>query len=202
MRLISYIDGFNLYYGLKSKGWERFLWLDIQALSRNLLRADQKLVHTKYFTSRINSPADKVKRQTTYLEAVSTLNDTSLYFGKYLTNPHTCRRCGHEHMAASEKMTDVNIAVELFQDAFQNAFDTAVLISADSDLVPPIAAVRRLFPEKRIIVACPPGRFSRDLTSAANAFLNIGHGVIQSSQFPEEVISHSGFRLRRPESWR
>src|SRR6266852_9467262 len=42
-RVITYIDGFNTYYGLKSKGWERYLWLDVQALSRNLLKADQTL---------------------------------------------------------------------------------------------------------------------------------------------------------------
>jgi len=39
-RVITYIDGFNLYFGLKSQGWERFLWLDVQALSRNLLKPD------------------------------------------------------------------------------------------------------------------------------------------------------------------
>jgi len=39
-RAITYIDGFNLYFGLKSQGWERFLWLDVQALSRNLLKPD------------------------------------------------------------------------------------------------------------------------------------------------------------------
>jgi uncharacterized LabA/DUF88 family protein len=32
-------------------------------------------------------------------------------------------------------MTDVNIAVELMQDAFQNKFDTALLVTANSDLV-------------------------------------------------------------------
>ena len=26
-RVISYIDGFNLYFGLRSKGWRRFYWL-------------------------------------------------------------------------------------------------------------------------------------------------------------------------------
>jgi len=40
-----------LYFGLKSQGWERFLWLDGQALSRNLLKPDQILARTKYFTS-------------------------------------------------------------------------------------------------------------------------------------------------------
>jgi hypothetical protein len=38
LRVIAYIDGFNLYFGLTSQGWERFLWLDVQALSRNLLK--------------------------------------------------------------------------------------------------------------------------------------------------------------------
>ena len=200
-RVISYIDGFNMYYGLKSKGWDRYLWLNVQALSQNLLRPDQTLVHTKYFTARISAPADKVKRQNTYIEAIQTLADTSLYFGKYMTNPHTCRNCGYVHMVSSEKMTDVNIAVELLQDAFQNSFDVAILMSADSDLIAPLTAVKRLFPEKRIIVACPPDRFSRDLSRAAHAFLTIGHGSIERSQFSDEVRTRSGFVLRRPGSW-
>lgn len=25
-RVIAYIDGFNLYFGLKSKGWKRYYW--------------------------------------------------------------------------------------------------------------------------------------------------------------------------------
>ena len=29
-RVVTYIDGFNLYFGLRSQGWERFLWLDVQ----------------------------------------------------------------------------------------------------------------------------------------------------------------------------
>ena len=28
-RVAVYIDGFNLYYGLKSKGWSRYYWLDL-----------------------------------------------------------------------------------------------------------------------------------------------------------------------------
>jgi len=63
--------------------------------------------------------AGQAKRQSTYIDAVQTLADTSIYFGKYQTNPHTCRNCGYVHNANSEKMTDVNIAVELLQDAFR-----------------------------------------------------------------------------------
>jgi uncharacterized LabA/DUF88 family protein len=150
-RVISYIDGFNLYYGLKSQNWRRYLWLDVQALSRNLLKPDQTLVRTKYFTARISQPPDKVKRQNTYIEATQTLHDVSIHYGHYLTSPRSCRNCGFTFNVAQEKMTDVNIAVELMEDALKDAFDTAVLISADSDLIAPLAAVRRLFPLKRLL---------------------------------------------------
>jgi uncharacterized LabA/DUF88 family protein len=200
-RVISYIDGFNLYYGLKSQNWQRYFWLDVQALSKNLLQPNQTLARTRYFTARISQPPDKVKRQNTYIEAIQTLPDVSIHYGHYLTSPRSCRSCGFTFDLAQEKMTDVNIAVELMEDAFKDAFDTAVLISADSDLIAPLTAVRRLFPLKRVIVACPPGRYSAALCKAAHGFLKIGHGSIQKSQFPKEVRSVTGFILRRPASW-
>ncbi|MBP7766428.1 MAG: hypothetical protein KA113_14680, partial [Syntrophaceae bacterium] len=40
-RVIAYIDGFNLYFGLKSKGWRRYYWLNLQALMRNLIKPYQ-----------------------------------------------------------------------------------------------------------------------------------------------------------------
>jgi hypothetical protein len=55
-------------------------------------------------------------------------------------------------------MTDVNIAVELLGDAYQDKFDTALLISADSDLTTPIEKVHLLFPKKRVISVFPPNR--------------------------------------------
>ena len=52
-RVIVYVDGFNLYFGLKAKGWKNFYWLNIQALARSILKPDQVLMTTKYFTSRV-----------------------------------------------------------------------------------------------------------------------------------------------------
>lgn len=55
-RVIAFIDGFNLYFGLKAKRWQRYYWLNLQALMRNILKPDQHLVHTKYFTARVQGP--------------------------------------------------------------------------------------------------------------------------------------------------
>jgi len=69
-RVIAYIDGFNLYFGLKSAGWKRFYWLNLQAMAQNLLKPQQELVFTKYFTSRVSYPPDKERRQSTFIEAL------------------------------------------------------------------------------------------------------------------------------------
>ena len=53
-RVIAYIDGFNLYYGMREKGWQRYYWLNIQALVQGLLREDQKLAVVKYFTALVS----------------------------------------------------------------------------------------------------------------------------------------------------
>jgi hypothetical protein len=107
---------------LKSSGWERYLWLNVQGLASKLLKPDQTLAHTKYFTARVSSPADRVKRQSSYLDTLQTLSDFSILYGRYQLNPFRCRHCGHVRSIPNEKMTDVNIAVELMQDAFHDGF--------------------------------------------------------------------------------
>ena len=48
-----YIDGFNLFYGMRSKGWKRFYWLDVYQLAENLLLSSQQLSIVRYFTAPI-----------------------------------------------------------------------------------------------------------------------------------------------------
>ena len=200
-RVIVYIDGFNLYFGLKTKGWRRYYWLNLQKLALNLLKDNQKLISTKYFTSRVSGPPDKVKRQGVFIEALETLNNFYIFYGHYLTNAVECKKCGDVFPKPNEKMTDVNIAVEMLTDAFQNSFDTSILISADSDLTAPVKKIRSLFSEKRIVVAFPPERFSFALKEVANASLFVGRKKLADSVFPDQVVKPDGFRLQKPERW-
>ena len=119
-RVIAYIDGYNLYYGLKSKDWKRYYWLNLQALIGQFIRPNQSLILTKYFTTVVKQPDDKRLRQAEFLDALKTLSNFEIYYGQFLSETITCRRCGHSYMTYHEKMTDVNISVELMSDAFQN----------------------------------------------------------------------------------
>lgn len=201
-RVIAYVDGYNLYYSLREKRWKRFYWLNIQAMVGFLLRPDQMLVTTKYFTTIVKQPEKRRRRQAVFLEALRTLNDFQVYYGHFLVDMVSCRSCGHTYETYHEKMTDVNISVELMTDAFQDQFDVALLVSADSDLVGPVKAVRRLFSHKRVVVAFPPGRSSKALKQAADAQIYVGRNVLAKSVFPDQVVKPDGYVLRRPAEWR
>jgi uncharacterized LabA/DUF88 family protein len=86
-------------------------------------------------------------------------------------------------------------------DAFQDQFDVALLVSADSDLVGPVKAVRRLFGLKRVVVAFPPGRSSKALKQVANVQIYVGRNVLAKSVFPDQVVKPDGYILRRPVEW-
>ena len=204
-RVIAYVDGFNLYYGLRAKGWRRLYWLDVHRLAENLLKPGQRLVRVHYFTARITSrPGDEGTRtrQSTYLDALETLDGVRLHYGHYLAKTRQCPRCRATWETFEEKMTDVNIAVELLGDARDDAFDTAVVVSGDSDLTKPVQAVQMRDPTKRVVVACPPERTSVQLREAAAAGFVIGRKKLQDSQLPHRVVTTGCGRRRGSFRWR
>lgn len=200
-RTVAYIDGFNLYFGLRSQNLRHLYWLDLSAVVRRLLEKDERLRTVKYFTSRISGPPEKVQRQNEYIDAIAAQPHTQVYFGHYQTHRRVCRCCAYPSEEHHEKQTDVNIAVEMLVDAHRDVFDTAVLLSADADLVPVISALRQLFPAKRVVVFFPPGRGSVRLAQEAHAQRRVRRWVIQACQLPDEVMGLDGYPRRRPREW-
>ena len=95
-----------------------------------------------------------------------------------------------------------SIAIELLSDAFEDRFDVALLISADSDLVGPDERVRRLFPQKQVVAVFPPARYSNALKNVVAKPLHLGRVILAKSMFPDEIAKPDGFVLRRPAEWR
>jgi len=165
------------------------------------LRPGQALGAVKYFTARISGPADKKSRQDAYLAALGSVPGVSVFEGHYLTKDFRCQACGRTNSVPTEKMTDVNIASEMLVDAFHDAFDTAFLVSGDSDLTPPVRHIRALFPRKSVVVLFPPRRVSDSLRSASQASLVIGESHLRHSQFPEVIQFPAGASVNRPALW-
>jgi len=201
-RVVVYIDGFNLYFGLRESGWQRYYWLDLCRLAENILPPNTVVTGVRYFSARVSSPPDKQERQSDYLDALTFSTSCVITYGKYSPEPHYCTHCFREYEMPKEKMTDVNIAVAMLTDAFQSAFDIALVVSGDSDLTPPVQEVLRLFPQKRVIIAFPPRRVSKELREAASGNFVIAKTKFRDSQLPDEITRSDGKVLRRPEKWR
>jgi uncharacterized LabA/DUF88 family protein len=173
-----------------NRQWKRYSWLDLWKFSQSLLADGQQLIHTKYFTSRLKGKPESERRQNTYLDALGTLPNLSIFYGLFQSDPKLCSECGHASLPMQEKKTDVTIATQMIHDALQRNFDVAILVSADSDQVPTVEMVRKVF-KRKVIVAFPPKRFSADLQRVATASFRIENGgaimyyMIHATDHPE-----------------
>jgi len=180
MKVIAYIDGFNLYYGALKR--TPYKWLNIDALLRKILYDSYSIIKIKYFTARISSHTRDVsapKRQAKYLRVLKTLPHLEIYQGHFLAHPvylplikekeNWKQELGKKMkkvcvFKSGEKGTDVNLACHLLLDAFDNQYDCAVIISNDSDFELPIKKVITKF-RKQIILLIPGAYISKELKS-------------------------------------
>ncbi len=120
--------------------------------------------------------------------------------GHFKSKPQKCKSCGAEWISHEEKETDVHIAARLVADAYENRFDRALLITADSDLVPALSIVSAAFPAKQLFVIAPPGRFNH--ARSLNTRMVITPGRLAKCLLPETAKGSDGTALfQRPRNY-
>lgn len=97
----------------------------------------------------------------------------------------------------------MNIAITLFRLAILNDFDTAILITGDTDLVPAVEAIRKTFPDKQIGVVVPIGRRAKELIDVCDFHMKMKEKHLRTSQFPDTIYLDPQKKvcLQRPKSW-
>jgi hypothetical protein len=205
-RVIFYVDGFNFYYGAIRGGPNK--WLNRERVCRLIRPADDvRRIH--YFTALVVGSGRP--RQERYLNALATLPTVNVVVGKYKTKRICCRvsACSHggcrnfDHW--EEKRTDVSIATQILDDAYQNECDTFIVVSGDSDLVPPLHRVKERFPGKEIVVYVPTRNATRgaayELRAAADRHKDFPLAPLAKSQFPSAVPDGKGGFIHKPAEW-
>jgi uncharacterized LabA/DUF88 family protein len=200
-RLAAYVDGFNLYFGIRQEG-RRHLWLDLERLVQSLLKPQQQLVAVRYFTARVRNDPPAEQRQQTYLNALAAHSSLlEIRQGRFQQKTKRCYSCRSSWNEYEEKESDVSLAVSLIEDGVMGLYDTALIVSADSDMSPAIRALRRLVPDMRVIAALPPNRNSAGLKAVCDATIPIGIAKVRQAQLPETVMAGS-HPLARPGHWK
>lgn len=212
-RVTFYVDGFNFYFGLKrtkriDSDWRKFYWIDMVRLCESFLGPDQQLERVIYFTASPLSPL-KNSRQSAFLNANKLLNGDrfEIVRGKYLEKHIICPYCKGDISRPEEKKTDVNISIRMIEDCVLDATDIIALVSADSDLVPPLELIQRLFPSVGIKVYFPPSNFSNDIMDnlthhRSKPVLMIKNKHRFSSAIMPDSVSSEGKTYSIPEKWK
>lgn len=199
-----YVDGFNLYYGaLKNTPYR---WLDIAKLCRIMLPRDT-ISQIKYFTALVNphpTDPDQLTRQHIYLRALQTIPNLEIIYGHFLTHeimmPLAPPKSGYvKVIKTEEKGSDVNLALHLLSDGYKNAYDVAVIVSNDSDLLLPVQFVKKEL-GKKIGILNPQKHPSKVLIANADFVKNIRRGVLSKSLFPT-ILTDSQGTFTKPAIW-
>lgn len=90
-------------------------------------------------------------------------------------------------MKPEEKKTDVNISIRMIGDCVQDKTDSLVLVSGDSDLIPPIEFIARNYPQKKLRVFFPPTISSKDMINRMRRCG--GKTIFLIKNFPKFVAS-------------
>ncbi|MFD1540670.1 NYN domain-containing protein [Nonomuraea guangzhouensis] len=212
MDVVAYVDGFNLYHGLKSKYGRAYLWLDLVELIRRIRRHDT-VIKVRYFTAIVKGEPDAALRQETYLSALAANSpEVEIIRGHFKKKTARCRDCGARWTCEcdppqtfhtfEEKLTDVALAVAMTMDAASGYGDMSVLVSTDTDFRPAVEASLQLAPARPILIACPPGRVGpkHDFSGQVIAFA-IPEEHLEASLLPDEVTGPDRRTYKRPDKW-
>ncbi len=215
MKVRVYVDGFNLYYGaLKARPAAR--WLDLVALAR-LLRPADTIDAVRYFTARVKRDQDPTApgKQKLYLAALGTLPEVSVHFGQFRTHPVAMplvdpgpgKRRTVRVLKTEEKGSDVNLATALLLDGLDGLYESAVVISDDSDLEAPIREANQRFGPVHVV--SPRGASSTPtgpkapyvMSHTGSSWRPLESRLLFAAQLPSPLTLPSGRTVHRPPSW-
>ena len=212
-RVNFYIDGFNFFHGLrrmrsKDSNWQKFYWIDIVKLFSQFVGRNQVLQKVYYFSAPDHDPVRQL-RQLVLFKANELINGIrfEVVNGIFYRKTITCKVCFNRFLTYEEKLTDVNISINMLDDCFLNDVDTLVLVSADSDLLSTLKRINERFPHKKLRVYFPPGNTSsalRSYMSASNQkviFLEKSKRLFNNAVMPD-TITKDGISFTIPIKWK
>ena len=203
-KVIVYVDGFNFYYGLKEDSkWKRYYWLDIVSLFEKFMKPNQELIAVKYFSARPDD-TNKSARQYAFFQANKENPKFVLILGHFLRKEITCYRCGNIFHTFEEKETDSRIVTQIVADAYEKNCDVAIIVSADSDMIPAVELAKAA--GQKVFIYFPPNHYSSNLASLGNGNpIHLGRyeSRFRQSLLPDVVhLKSQNYDLNIPTKWK
>ncbi|HEY5784415.1 MAG TPA: NYN domain-containing protein [Microlunatus sp.] len=203
MATTVFVDGPGLYHAALKDRIGR--WLDLQRWS-TLMLPGLAVTRIRYFTAWANPPfPGKVDRQRVYLRALATLPHLTVHLGRGIIEDRTAQTVGTNPKPVRvhvprQKGVDVALATALVADAARQDCDTAVIVTADSDLRPALHAAREQFGVRVGIINPLSGGRAMALREDADFHLRPARETYLLAQFPRTMSDQHG-AFRAPKGW-
>jgi len=134
------IDGSNFYNRLKDLGIRNTAQFDYRGLAEWLAHG-RPLTYCGYYVGVVRAKAGDPKAEAMKNQQVNLFNNLQSKRQRFVVQRgYIMENRGVYH----EKGVDVKIAVDLLVGAYEDRYDTAILLSSDTDLIPAIQQVRTL----------------------------------------------------------
>ncbi|MCK6539692.1 MAG: NYN domain-containing protein [Anaerolineales bacterium] len=132
-RVAIFIDGGNLYHCLK-KDFLRTK-LNFEKFTRKIV-GDRRLFRVYYYAAlpKQKDDPEKYVAQQRFLDALDHVPYFDVHIGKLIVHDGVKKELG----------LDVQLAVDMLEMAYTDAYDTAILVSGDGDMASAVSAVKRL----------------------------------------------------------
>jgi uncharacterized LabA/DUF88 family protein len=133
-RVAFFIDGGNFYQRLREAGIPRGTKFDYSVLA-NFLARGRQIVSQQYYIGMVRNHDHSLQSQ-------KLVDGQRKFLAKLETEGFVIERgrIVYDHKIR-EKGVDVKIAMDLIVGAIEDAYDTAVVVSSDTDLIPAIRYV-------------------------------------------------------------
>lgn len=214
-RVMAFVDGFNLYHAIddldidpKTKRprhqKQHLKWLNLLAMASAFAPPTrEQIVSVYYFSAFATWRPDAYQRHLDYVRALESVG-VNVVMGNFKKKHRQCNKCNTTWIGHEEKESDVNLALYLLDLAYQNAYDKAFLVTADTDLVPAIKMVRSNFPQKEVIALIPKNRFrnAMELRQACNGASRIEESHLERNLFPDSITLSDSCSVTRPTKYR
>ena len=137
-RVIIFIDGSNLYHLVKKFVPEKKPNdFDFEKFTKSL-SADRKLVRIYYY----NCPLDRRKDEEAYIKQQRFFDKIQRILNFSFVLCRMQKKKSNNKIIYEAKEDDIHLAVDMVKLAYNDAYDTAILVSSDGDFVPAVQAVK------------------------------------------------------------
>jgi hypothetical protein len=205
-RAALYVDGFNFYHAVDGLGKSYLKWVSLWRLGELIIPSrTQRLVKVVYCTAFKKGDPAKIRRHSEYIMALEH-SGVSVVRGHFIEGSMDCRGCGRIWNAPQEKESDVNLALSVLDDAYQDVFDHAYLLTADSDQGATVRMMSERFSSKSVTSVAPPGMEpSKSITKHTSLRLKLSESHVERCLLPsvciETVDGKPTLRYRRPKEY-